>query len=143
METSDCRSHVFATLEESVCREPTVTFVVAFGSRVSGEPRLSSDFDLAVKFADDLSARERFHTQCFLSGILQQEGAPFVDLSDIETLPLEVAHDAVSGEFVCGDERAFRQFKSAIEATFVDQREDIRREQRRVIDRIAEEGLRG
>jgi hypothetical protein len=52
-----------------------------------------------------------------------------------------VAHDAVQGEFVCGNERVFRQFKTDIERTFAEQHEGIRRQQRVVIDRIAEEGL--
>jgi predicted nucleotidyltransferase len=130
-------------LEESVCSDPAVEFVVAFGSQITGEPTRSSDLDLAVKFADDLSDRERFEKRCFLSGDLQLDDAPFVDLSDIETLSLDVAHDAVDGRFVCGDEQAFEQFKADIEATFAEQRDTLRRQQREVIDRIAEGGLRG
>ncbi|ARS89400.1 DNA polymerase subunit beta [Natrarchaeobaculum aegyptiacum] len=116
---------------------------MAFGSQVSGDPTRSSDFDVAVKFAKKLSPRERFRKRCFLSGDLQREGEPFVDTSDIEELPLEVAADAVDGSFVCGDEQAFRQFKSEIETEFSERRSDIRRHQRDVIDRIAERGLRG
>jgi predicted nucleotidyltransferase len=143
MDGGDERSQVFATIEESMCPDPDVTFVIAFGSQVSGEPTRSSDLDLAVKFADDLSNRERFEKRCFLSGDLQQEDAPFVDLSDIETLPLAVAHEAINGVFVCGDENAFEQFKDDLETTFAEQRDALRRQQRDVIDRIAEDGLRG
>jgi predicted nucleotidyltransferase len=143
MDGGDERSQVFATIEESMCPDPDVTFVIAFGSQVSGEPTRSSDLDLAVKFADDLSNRERFEKRCFLSGDLQQEDAPFVDLSDIETLPLAVAHEAINGVFVCGDENAFTQFKDDLETTFAEQRDALRRQQRDVIDRIAEDGLRG
>jgi predicted nucleotidyltransferase len=143
MDGGDERSQVFATIEESMCPDPDVTFVIAFGSQVSGEPTRSSDLDLAVKFADDLSNRERFEKRCFLSGDLQQEDAPFVDLSDIETLPLAVAHEAINGVFVCGDENAFAQFKDDLETTFAEQRDALRRQQRDVIDRIAEDGLRG
>jgi hypothetical protein len=102
-----------------------------------------SDFDVAVKFVDDRSASERFEKRCFLSGDVQSEDTPFVDLSDIETLPLDVAHDAVNATFVCGDEQAFKQFKADVEARFADQRDDLRQHQRAVIDRIAEDGLRG
>lgn len=143
MDAGDRRSQVLAPLEESVCPDPDVEFVVAFGSQITGEPTRSSDFDLAVKFADELPSRERFEKQCFLSGTLQQEDFPFVDLSDIESLPVDAAHDAVNGEFVCGDERAFEQFKADIETAFDDRRDALRRQQREVIDRIAEEGLRG
>lgn len=134
---------VLDAIEASVCTDQDVEFVVAFGSQITGEQTRSSDLDLAVKFSDDLSDRERFDKRCFLSGHLQQEGAPFVDLSDIEALPLDVAHDAVDGQFVCGDERAFEQFQEDVEARFAEQRETLRRRQRDVIDRIAEDGLRG
>jgi len=143
METSDEHSQLFATLEESLCRDSDIEFVVAFGSQVTGDSRSSSDLDLAVKFADDLSSHERFQKRCFLSGNLQQADAPFIDLSDIEDLPLNVAHDAVNGEFLCGNEQAFHQFKTEIEASFEKQRDEIRRHQQDVIDRIAEDGLRG
>ncbi|AFK20766.1 nucleotidyltransferase family protein [Haloferax mediterranei] len=117
--------------------------MVVFGSQITGEATTASDLDIAVKFADSLSARDRFEKQCFLSGDLQWEDSPFVDLSDIETLPLDVAHDAVTGSFVCGDEQAFEQFKAEIEARFVEQRDNLRRQQRAVLNRIAEAGLRG
>jgi len=61
-------------------------FVVAFGSQVTGDSRSSSDLDLAVKFADDLSSHEQFQKRCFFSGDLQQADAPCIDLSDIEDL---------------------------------------------------------
>jgi predicted nucleotidyltransferase len=130
-------------LDASVCDDPAVEFVVAFGSRSTGEATPASDLDVAIKFAADLSTGDRFKKRCFLSGNLQQDDVPFVDLSDIETLPLGVAHDAVSGTFICGDEHAFARFKTAIEAAFGDQRDTLRSQQRDVVDRIAAEGLRG
>ena len=143
MESGAEDPQVDAVLDASVCDDPAVEFVVAFGSRPADEATPASDLDIAVKFADDLSAGERFDKRCFLSGDIQRDDAPFVDLADIETLPLDVAHDAVNGTVVCGDEHAFERFKTAIEAAFDDQRETLRRQQRDVIDRIAAEGLRG
>lgn len=139
----DGRSAAFEALEESLCTDPAVEFAVAFGSHVTGDSHSSSDLDIAVKFADELSAREQFEKRCFLSGELQREGEPFVDLSDIEALPLAVAHDAVNGEFVCGNEQAFRRFEAEIEAAFAERNDEARRRRRAVIDRIAEGGLRG
>ncbi|MDS0294896.1 nucleotidyltransferase domain-containing protein [Halogeometricum luteum] len=107
--------------------------MVTFGSQITGEATDASDLDIAVKFSDDLSSSERFEERCFLSGDLQQERWPFIDISDIETLPLDVAHDPVNGTLVCGDEHAFGRFKETIEATFDDQRDDLRRQQRAVI----------
>jgi len=137
------RPVVFENLAASVCSDTDIEYVVVFGSQVSGQSTASSDLDLAVKFVDALSDHERFEKRCFLSGDLQREGAPFVDVADIEALPLDVAHDVVNGEFVCGDKEAFEQFKTEIEAGFSECREEIRRQQRDVIDRIAEDGLRG
>ncbi|WP_138004422.1 type VII toxin-antitoxin system MntA family adenylyltransferase antitoxin [Halalkalirubrum salinum] len=132
-----------STLAETVCADPDIVFAVVFGSQLSGESTSSSDFDLAVKFADELSKRDRFDKRCFLSGEIQHEDLPFVDVSDIESLPVDVAHDAVNGELLCGDKQLFEKFKATIETEFDAQREALRREQRAVIDRIAEGGLRG
>lgn len=143
MGTTDGHSRLLAALESSVCRDPAVEFAVAFGSQATGGDRPSSDLDIALKFANELSSRERFRKRCFLAGELQREDAPFVDVSDIEELPLAVAHDAVQGRLLCGDEQAFRAVKTEVKAAFAEQGDDIRRRQRAVIDRIAEEGLRG
>jgi len=128
---------------KSVCEDPDIAFAVVFGSRVSGESTPSSDLDIAVKFADELSEQERFEKRCFLSGNLQDDAHPFVDVSDIESLPVDVARDAVDGTLLCGDERAFEEFKRYIKDEFTEQRKALRRQQRAVIDRIAEDGLRG
>lgn len=143
MEATDSHSGLLSVLEGSLCDEGDIEFAVAFGSQVTDDSSPSSDLDLAVKFTTGLSTRERFGRRWFLSGDLQREGAPFVDISDIETLPVAVAHDAANGEFLCGDERAFRRFKTEIEATFEERHDELRRHQRDVIDRIAEGGLRG
>jgi predicted nucleotidyltransferase len=143
MEPGADRSQIRSALAEAVCADPDVLFAVAFGSRLSGTPTRASDLDIAVKFRAGLSERERFERRCFLSGDLQGEDRPFVDVSDIESLPLDVAHDAVNGELLCGDEVAFERFKTDTEARFDEQRETLRRRQRAVIDRIAEDGLRG
>ena len=143
MDTTEERSEVLVALESAVCRDPDLDFAIVFGSQATDDARPSSDLDVAVKFADDLSSSERFEKQCFLSGELQEEGAPFIDVSDIDGLPLAVAHDAVHGKLLCGDEQAFREVKAEVEAAFAEQGDDIRRRQRALIDRIAEEGLRG
>lgn len=108
MNAIDGRSRVLAALEESLCHDSDIVFALVFGSLITSDSGTESDIDVAVKFAEHCSSRERFRKRCFLSGDLQQIDAPFVDLSDIESLPLEVAHDAVNGEFLCGDDRAFR-----------------------------------
>jgi len=132
-----------SALSNALGDDPEIDFAVVFGSRVSGTGRSSSDIDLAVKFSDGLSSMERFRKRCFLSGDLQRDDAPFVDVSDIESLPPDVAHEAVNGAFLCGDEQAFDTFRERVEARFEAQRDERRQRQRDVIDRIAERGLHG
>lgn len=143
MNAGEASQEVFDTLASVLCSDSDIEFVVAFGSQITGETTSASDLDLAIKFADDLSERSRFNKRCFLAGDLQREDWPFVDVSDIERLPPDGAHDAVNGTFICGNEHAFEQFKASLETTFADQQDTLRREQRAVIDRIAEDGLRG
>lgn len=143
MGATDVESRLLTALEESICRDVDIEFVVAFGSHVADGPHRSSDLDLAIKFDEALTAHERFKKRCFLSGDLQRSDAPFIDISDIETLPVDVANDAVNGQFLCGDEAVFGAFRADIAESFEAERDDIRRHQRDVIDRIAEEGLSG
>jgi predicted nucleotidyltransferase len=142
MESTAVDRQVRSAVEE-VCDDPAVVFVVGFGSQLSKESAPSSDIDLAIKFGDELSDQERFEKRCLLSGMLQQEDCPFIDLSDIEALPVDVAHDAVNGELLCGDVQAFEGFQTDIRAEFAGKREELRDRQRAVIERIAEDGLRG
>lgn len=143
MSGTDGRSDLLAALGESICSDPDVGFAVVFGSQVAGRSRSSSDVDVAIKFSDELSSHERFRKRCFLSGELQREDTPFVDVADVDELPLPVAHDALQGELLCGDRETFRGFKTEIEEAFAERGADIRRHQRDLIDRIAEDGLRG
>jgi len=140
---SDSETVVPASVKSPLCDHSDITFVVAFGSRVADRSRPASDLDIAIKFADSLSSTDRFREQCRLSGQLQTEGTPFIDLSDIEELSLEFAHAAVSGEFVCGDRKAFEQFKKEIEHEFSENKREREKEHREQIRRIADEGLHG
>lgn len=132
-----------ADIEEALCHDPDIEFVVAFGSRATGSPRPSSDLDIAVKFSEALSSEERFRKRCHLSGHLQASDAPFVDLSDIEDLSIEFAHAAVNGDLVCGDEDAFQDVKRCIEDEFGAMQDEREKDHRAFIRRVAEEGLRG
>lgn len=143
MESRAGEESVRDAIQASVCPDPEIDFVVEFGSRTAGEARPTSDFDIAIKFSETLPAHDRFRKRCFLAGDLQRATGPYVDVSDIETLPIDVAYDAVTGDVLCGDEAVFRAFKADIEERYADEREALRQHQRAVIDRIAEDGLRG
>lgn len=130
-------------LARQLCQDSVVAFAVVFGSMSTGESRPSSDVDIGVKFTESLSSEERFRKLCFLSGSLQQSGQPFVDISDVTELPLPVAHDAVNGTFLCGNEQSFQHLKTTIEAEFEEYQAEIQRHSNDVITRIAERGLHG
>ena len=114
MDAGDDHPLVDSIREASLCTDEDIEFVVAFGSQLTGNSTAGSDLDIAVKFADELSASERFTKRCFLSGDLQTDELPFVDVSDIDTLPVDVAHDAINGTVVCGDEGVVDQYTAAV-----------------------------
>lgn len=121
----------------------SIEFAVLFGSFAEDGDAPPSDIDLAIKFSDELSPDERFRQLCAFSGNVQSSDRPFVDVSDIERLPLDIAHDAVHGTLIYGNEHRFEAFRKCIQETFAAQRDEIRSRQRDVIDRIAKQGLHG
>jgi predicted nucleotidyltransferase len=143
MTAADTAEALPADVWERVRDDPVIEFAVAFGSQAAGTADRSSDLDIAIKFADQLSGDERFRKRCQLSGRLQHPDAPFIDLSDLEELPLAVAHAAVNGELLAGDEASFRRYKRDIEREFERERDRLDRHRRDFIDRVAEEGLHG
>jgi predicted nucleotidyltransferase len=130
-------------VKEILCEDSDVKFVVIFGSRERRTQGSGSDLDVAIKFSEELTQSERFHKRCHLSGQLQSDQLPFVDVSDIDELSIEFAHEAMNGTFVCGDESAFLERKESIEQTHEESIAERKHEQRAFINRIAEEGLRG
>lgn len=123
--------------------DPDVEFALAFGSRADGTERPSSDIDVAVRFSEGLSSDERFRKRCRLSGRLQGRDVPFVDLSDLDELPIEFARAAVDGTFLCGDREAYEAVAASVEDEFERRREEIEDRQRETIRRIARQGLHG
>lgn len=134
---------VHTRIESSLCSDSDVEFVLLFGSQLDETARPSSDLDIAVKFSDELTDDERFRRRCELSGRLQSRDVPYLDISDLEDLPIPVAHDAVRGHLLCGDEAAFQAYKADIERQYEASMDDRKRERRAFIRRVAEEGLRG
>jgi predicted nucleotidyltransferase len=143
MEVGELDTEVLAGLKAALCRDPDIEFALVFGSQPTEHARPSSDLDIAVKFGAELSVGERFQRRCALAGELQRDDAPFIDIADLDALPLPVAHDAIQGQVLCGDPQAVGDARADIEAAFAAQGEAIRQRQQAVIDRIAEEGLRG
>jgi predicted nucleotidyltransferase len=82
-----------------------VRFAVLFGSRVRGETHDSSDDDVALRFPADLSPKERFRRRNRVDADLHGYADDFVDVSDIQDLPLPIARAALrEGVRLVGDE---------------------------------------
>lgn len=116
-----------------------VVFAVLFGSRARGTGDESSDVDIALRFPDDMDARERFRSRNRIDATLQEYASAFVDVSDIEALPTSVAYAAVrDGHLLVGDPQAVAAARERLEAeheTTASEREEDRRE---FIDRLAQ-----
>lgn len=123
---------------QSVLDQTDVVFAVLFGSRVQGTAERGSDVDLALRFSEELSDRERFQLRNRIDAQLQQYADTFVDVSDIEQLPTKIAFSALrNGLLLVGDEeiveRCREQVKKEYEATL----DERKIEQREFIDRLA------
>ena len=143
MAESEHPTQLVSDLRGAFAESDAVEFAVLFGSFTEDGDTPPSDIDLAIKFSDTLAPGERFRHLCAFSGNLQSSNRPFVDVSDIERLPLDIAHDAVHGELVFGNEQRFEAFREDMQETFAAQRDAIRSRQRDVIERIANQGLHG
>lgn len=114
-----------------------VRYAIVFGSFARENATASSDIDLALRFTDELSRRERFDRRNHVDSTVQRYAERFVDVSDLTALPDEVALNALrDGVVIYGDETA----------KTIDERRLARRvsgsqraqERRAFIDRLAE-----
>lgn len=118
--------------------ETAVVFAILFGSHARGEADASSDVDLALRFPDDMDALERFRCRNRIDADLQEYVGGFVDVSDIERLPIPVAYAALrDGIFLTGDENAVRRHRDRIEREYELRADERTRERRSFIDRLA------
>jgi len=118
--------------------ETDVRFAVLFGSRVRGETHEASDVDVALRFPGDLSPKERFRRRNRIDADLQSYADDFVDVSDIEHLPLPIARAALrDGVRLVGDERDVDAYRERIDAEYERTVADRERDRREFIDRLA------
>jgi uncharacterized protein len=84
-EPGDLRERIVAVL-----RRRPVQFAYLFGSRAIGAARADSDIDLAVRFAPELDATERFELTLRLGAELEVAVDRQVDLVDLDTASLRL-----------------------------------------------------
>ncbi|MDB2242994.1 nucleotidyltransferase domain-containing protein [Halorubrum ezzemoulense] len=115
-----------------------VRFAVLFGSRVRGETHDSSDVDVVLRFPEELSPKERFCRRNRIDTDLQGYADDFVDVSDIEDLPLPIGRAALrEGVRLVGDERELTAYREQIDAEYERTAADRERDRREFIDRLA------
>ncbi|MCO8255779.1 nucleotidyltransferase domain-containing protein [Haladaptatus sp. AB618] len=123
---------------QSYLSQTEVTFALLFGSHARGTATPTSDVDIVLHFPDQFDARERFQRRNRIDADLQAYAAGFVDVSDIEQLPLNVVHSAVrDGILLVGDETAVDDYRTQIEQEYDATADERKRERQEFINRLA------
>jgi predicted nucleotidyltransferase len=116
-----------------------VVFAVLFGSHGRGDADSESDVDIALRFPETLDAHERFRLRNRIDADLQSYAEGFVDVSDIEVLPLPVAHAALTeGVRLFGDGDSLEEYRERIGETYEESETERAEDRRTFIDRLAE-----
>lgn len=113
-------------------------YAILFGSRVTGNVSTRSDVDLCIRFPSDCSDRERFQRRNRIDADVQRFADTFVDVSDFESLPVEIAYNALrDGRLLCGDDTVVAADRRRIEERLSADRERRERDRRAFIERLA------
>lgn len=115
-----------------------VEFALLFGSHARGAASPSSDVDIALRFPEEMNTRERFWLRNRIDGELQQYTSSFVDVSDIDTLPMTVAYAALrDGIVLVGDEREVKTYQENVEQEYEATKNEREQARREFINRLA------
>lgn len=115
-----------------------VVYAVLFGSYADGTAEPSSDVDIAVRFPDDMSSVNRFRQRNRIDAELQRYADGFVDVSDIEELPLPVTYAALrDGIILLGDPTIVAAHRERARERYEASAEEREREHEAFIDRLA------
>lgn len=122
----------FETIQ-TFLRDQPVEFAVLFGSVARGSMADHSDIDVAIKFAPDLDRAERFQRRNLITGkLMARLGTDHVDVSDLEALPVEIAHAALrDGIPLIGEQASIDEHRAVVERRYeatADEREHAREE---------------
>jgi len=123
---------------EDYFTEADVSFAILFGSHARGTSDGSSDVDIAVRFPEHVDERDRFRLRNRIDAEVQGYAAGFVDVSDIESLPLLVARAALrEGRLLAGDEKMMGAYRDSVETEYEETAGEREREREEFIDRLA------
>jgi len=137
-DTGDALSDVDLQAMRDVLDAADVDFAILFGSRARGTETPTSDVDVALQFTPDLDAETRFRRRNRIDAELQAHADAFVDVSDLESLPIELRHRALAeGIVLVGDEATVATYRDRVEREYKEQRGERERAHREFIDRLA------
>lgn len=116
-----------------------VEYAVLFGSHARGDAEPDSDIDVAVRFPDEYTPRERFRLRNRVDAALQAYAEEFVDVSDLDDLPASVALRALrDGRLLTGDEQLRDADRRRVEREYEATREEREAARRAFLDDLAE-----
>lgn len=123
----------------AVLERAGVAYAVVFGSRIRGDTDPQSDVDIAIRFPDRLTAKERFDRRNRIDATLQSHASGFVDVSDVESLPPAVAVRALEeGSLVVGQHELMESDRRDIKQRYESERTRRQQADRAFIDRLAD-----
>ena len=132
IETADLDA-IRATLDAT-----DVEFALLFGSHARSEATDNSDLDIAVRFPDHLSDRDRFRARNRIDATLQAHAEETVDVSDIDALPMAVQHAALhDGIVLCGDDDAVAEYREQVSHAYESTADERTDERQAFINRLA------
>ncbi len=115
-----------------------IEFAVLFGSQARGTADESSDVDVAIQFPEEMDERDRFDLRNRIDATIQEYAEHFVDVSDIDSLPVSVAHAALrDGYVLCGDKELVDSYHKKVENEYEATTEERERDKEVFIDRLA------
>jgi predicted nucleotidyltransferase len=115
-----------------------VVFALLFGSHARGTAESESDVDVALRLPEGTSDYERFRVRNRIDAELQRFADGFVDVSDVDALPTEVAYAALrDGIVLVGDESTVRAHREQVADAYEQTADECERERREFIDRLA------
>jgi predicted nucleotidyltransferase len=115
-----------------------VVFAVLFGSHVEGTTHADSDVDITLRLPESLTLKARFRLRNRIDAELQSYAEGFVDVSDIESLPVPVAHAALQdGLLLVGEAEPVAEYRVKIAAEYEATKPEREREREAFLDRLA------
>lgn len=113
-------------------------FALLFGSEATGTATDRSDIDVVLKFPSTLDDAARFQHRNRIAGeLMARLGRDDVDVSDLDQLPIAIAHAALQeGRRLVGDEASIERHRRRIAAAYERSADDRQRAREALLHRL-------